>query len=325
MITEIIKLYEDREDATLTTYVIAETGEMHEQGKRPAVLICPGGAYMSCSDREAEPIALKFASMGYHAFVLRYSVYDEGKGQLQDLSVPLSVKEQCQFPNPMREIGKAMLMIREHAEEWSVDMNRVAVCGFSAGAHNTAMFGVYWDKPIITEALHTTKEMIRPAALILGYQLSDYVFMKENTGKSEDPMAERFFEASNTAFLGSPKPEMEILVAVSPARLVTENTPPTFLWATAKDDLVPVQHSIRMAHALADAKVPFEMHIFEEGPHGLSVSTQASAIAKSQINADAAKWMSLTECWLEKRFALELPDMTPFEEMLEKQKNEMEK
>ena len=87
MLTETIKLYEDREDVTLTTYVIAEKGELRGQGKRPAVLICPGGAYMSCSDREAEPIALKFAAMGYHAFVLRYSVYGEG-----DNSFPESVK-----------------------------------------------------------------------------------------------------------------------------------------------------------------------------------------------------------------------------------------
>ena len=92
MLTEIIKLYEDRNDVTLTTYVIAEKGELHAQGKRPAVLICPGGAYMNCSDREAEPVALKFASMGYHAFVLRYSVYGEGDDCFPDLSKPLGAK-----------------------------------------------------------------------------------------------------------------------------------------------------------------------------------------------------------------------------------------
>lgn len=323
MLTETIKLYEDREDVTLTTYVIAEKGELRGQGKRPAVLICPGGAYMSCSDREAEPIALKFAAMGYHAFVLRYSVYGEGDNSFPDLSKPLEVKENCQFPNPMCEIGKAMLIIREHAEEWSVDMDRVAVCGFSAGAHNTAMYGVYWDKPIVTEKLHTTKEMIRPAALILGYTLSDYIYMKEAAIVSPDPMADGLFAASNTAFLGNAKPDEEKLLAVSPARLVTENTPPTFLWATSADELVPVQHSLRMAHALADHQVPFEMHIFEEGPHGLSVSTQASAISKFQMNADAAKWMDLADCWLEKRFALDLPEKTPFEEMIEQMKKGM--
>ena len=75
----------------------------------------------------------------------------------------------------------------------------------------------------------------------------------------------------------------------------TPETPTPFLWATSADELVPVQHSLRMAHALADHKVPFEMHIFEEGMHGLSVATQASAGAKTQINADAAKWVDLVE------------------------------
>ena len=58
MFTEVFRLYEDREDVTLTTYVINEKGEMHGQGKRPAVLICPGGGYFNCSDREAEPVAM---------------------------------------------------------------------------------------------------------------------------------------------------------------------------------------------------------------------------------------------------------------------------
>ena len=86
-----------------------------------------------------------------------------------------------------------------------------------------------------------------------------------------------------------------------------------FLWATAGDKLVPVQHSIRMAHALAEHQIPFEMHVFERGDHGLSVATQAAAAAKSQINRDVAKWTELAEAWLEKRFALELPEMTAFE------------
>ena len=73
MKTEVIKLYENREDVTLTTYVLQDSPEMLAGKSRPAILICPGGGYMSCSDREAEPIAMKFASMGYHTFVLRYS------------------------------------------------------------------------------------------------------------------------------------------------------------------------------------------------------------------------------------------------------------
>lgn len=315
MLVKTIALYENREDVTLTAYLLAEKGELHDRGDRPAVLICPGGAYLNCSDREAEPVALAFAAMGYHAFVLRYSTYTEGKMEFPDAFHGLTAKPWLIHPAPVREVGKAMLLIRKHAAEWQVDMNRVAVCGFSAGAHNAAMYGVYWDKPLLTDALGVEKELLRPAAMILGYTLSDYIYMRdlastnESMNASMNEMDRKFFQSSNIAFLGEGSPCTEKLAEVSPARLVSESTPPTFLWATSADALVPVQHSIRLAHALADHHVPFELHIFEEGPHGLSVSTQASAVAQNQINRDAAQWVGLADRWLAKRFSLRLPEM----------------
>ena len=75
MKTEIIQLYPQNENVTLTSYIINDSVEMLNGKKRPAILICPGGGYLDLSDREAEPVALKFNAMGYHAFVLRYSVY----------------------------------------------------------------------------------------------------------------------------------------------------------------------------------------------------------------------------------------------------------
>ncbi len=317
MLIKVFNIYEDRDDVTLTTYVIAEKGEMHGQGKRPAVLICPGGGYFNCSDREAEPIAMQFAAMGYHTFVLRYSTYTQGNPEFPDIfGKPVVPNSLTVHPAPVREIGRAMLLIREHSEEWSVDMSRVAVCGFSAGGHNAAMYGVYWDKPLITEYLGVDKELIRPAALILGYPLTDYIFMRDHGLANK--MDEDFFKASNTAFLGTSQPDEETLLSVSPARLVSDKTPQAFIWATSEDTMVPPQHSIRMAHALAEHKVPYELHIFESGPHGLSVSTQISAISRSQIDPDAAKWIPLVGAWLDKRFALDLPKLTPFEEMLSK-------
>lgn len=312
MYTETIKLYPDREDVLLTAYIIGESGELHEQGKRPAVLICPGGAYMSCSDREAEPVTWKFASMGYHAFVLRYSTYDERGKYTVPFGGTVEPKKKVQHPQPMRDIGKAMVYIGGHEEEWMLDRKRIAVCGFSAGAHNAAMYSVYWNTPVMTEYLGVEAEQIQPAATILGYTLSDYVYTKEKK-KAGELEAEDLFALSNTIFLGTPDPSDELLDEVSPARHVNEHTPPMFLWATAGDKLVPVQHSIRMAHALAEHQIPFEMHVFERGDHGLSVATQAAAAAKSQINRDVAKWTELAEAWLEKRFALELPEMTAFE------------
>ena len=117
-------------------------------------------------------------------------------------------------------------------------------------------------------------------------------------------------------FSARPHPRRQ-LEDVSPARHVSKDTPPTFLWATAADPLVPVQHTLLMAAALAEAKVPFEVHIFEQGNHGLSLADQASAGALSQCNADAAGWAELAGKWLLKRFALKLPEKTALELMLE--------
>lgn len=317
MRTERIKLYENREDVTLTTYILQDSPELLAGKKRPAIIICPGGGYFNCSDREAEPVALKFASMGYHTFVLRYSTYCEGSGKFPDIMNELEIHENSKYPNAMREIGLSMLIIREKAEEWQVDTERIAICGFSAGAHNTAMYATHWHENVICEYFREEKEKFRPAAVILGYTLSDYVYMRDAM-EYYSPMDKAFFKASIKAYLGETDPSEEALVKVSPARSVTKDTPPMFLWATSEDSLVPVQHTIRMSYALAEKKIPFEMHIFEEGPHGLALSTQASAESKSQIYPDAAKWSDLAGCWLEKRFALPLPEKSSYEEMLEK-------
>lgn len=307
-----IKLYDGRDDVTLTTYVLDDSPEMLKGKKRPAVLICPGGAYLSCSDREGEPVAMRFAAMGYHAFVLRYSTYMEGQMGFPPMNEAPKVKPHCVHPAPMRDIALAMLYIKDHSDAWLVDNDRIAICGFSAGAHNCAMYSVYWNKPLITEFFGEAPERFRPAATILGYTLSDYVLMKEAT--EMDEMAKGLFAMSNLAFAGTMDPDDETLVSISPARLVDDATPPMFLWATSGDNLVPVAHTTAMAHALALKKIPFEMHVFEEGDHGLSLATQATAGARNQINGDAMKWTELAERWLEKRFAFDLPESSAWEQ-----------
>jgi len=310
---QTIYLRDGRTDVTLTTYVLEGSPEMLGGTRRPAVIVCPGGAYLSCSDREGEPIAMAFAAMGYHAFVLRYGVYTEGAPGMffPEPGTKLGVKEHCIHPNPIRDIARAMLEIRAHADEWLVDVDRIAVCGFSAGAHNSAMYATNWHKPIISEYFGKPAEEFRPAACILGYTLSDYIEMKNQA--DTDPL----FIPSNIALLGTATADEDKLTEVSPARNVTENTPPTFLWATSEDSLVPVQHTLLMAKALADKKIPFEVHVYENGPHGLATATQASAAALSNCRADVATWLPMCDTWLKKRFALKLPPLTPWEMMMQ--------
>jgi len=302
-LSKIIKLYEEREDVTLTTYIIEDSQEMLKGVKRPAILICHGGAYLGSSDREAEPVALRFAAMGYHSFVLRYSVYFEGKpGFLKPGEKHEERKEHCIHPNPMREIGKFMLIIRGNAEEWKVDTDKIALCGFSAGAHNCAMYSVYWHTPVIYAYFKQKPEVFKPAAIILGYMLSDYFLMKEN---KKEEFSTVLFDLVNLAFTGNSNPSDTTLDEISPALHVTENTPPMVLWATSADELVPVEKTTRMATTLAQKNIPFEVHIFEKGDHGLSLADQSSSGIMTQMDMDAAKWVSMAECWLNKRFALQ--------------------
>lgn len=319
MISEKIYLYENRKDVTLTTYCLDDSQELLDGKKRPAILICPGGGYLSCSDREGEPVALAFAAMGYHAFVLRYSVYSENDPQIIERLAQrieeIGRKEKTMYPAPMRDIGKAMLYINERADEWLVDTEKIVLCGFSAGAHNVAMYSTHWHEPVICDFLKVSKEKLRPAACITGYMVSDYILVKDYD-PTPGSLEELLSEMSGKAFFGTGSANDEILKAASPARHVTEFTPPMFIWATAADKMVPVQHSLRMGYALADAGIPFELHIFEEGEHGLVLATQASAKDRRQIQAEAAKWIPMAEAWLEKRFALPVEEV-PVDETME--------
>lgn len=306
MLSKTIHLYKDRPGVTLTTYVLDDSRELLDGQKRPAVLVCPGGAYLGCSDREAEPVALRFNAMGYHAFVLRYSTYTldhPGFDAFGDEA--MEVNPHSMYPSPMRDIGKAFLRLHEHAEEWLLDMDKIALCGFSAGAHNSAMFSVSWDRPVITEFFGEKPEKFKPAATILAYTLGDYHLMVQ---KFENPAAAAISAAANFAYLGTKEPSDELLDSVSPAKQVSASTPPMFLWATAADTLVPAENTTRLATALAQANIPFEVHIFEEGPHGLSLADQSSTGNEAFVNVDAAQWVGLAENWLKKRFALPLKE-----------------
>ncbi len=307
MKVETFKLYPDREDVTLTAYILDDSPEILKGKPRGGVVVCPGGAYLNCSDREAEPVALRFAAMGYHAFVLRYSVQDENGRDKSDLfKEGPKVKDWLTHPAPVREIGMSFKLIHDHAVEWLVDTEKLAVCGFSAGGHNAAMYAAYWNTDMVRGALGCTSAELRPAAAILGYPITDYLLMKDR--EAED-WERAFFATSNTAFFGEPDPSDELLDEVSPARHITKDTPASFVWATAADGLVPVQQSLAWARGCADAKVPFEVHIYERGDHGLSLANGATSGTSDQMNPDVAEWIDHAAAFLSRRFAVELPSL----------------
>lgn len=325
---KIEKVQLDKENplVTLTTYVLDDSSEMLNGAPRPAVIICPGGGFFSCSDREAEPVAMYFAAQGYHSFVLRYATYFSGGLEMPDLSKPLPLKEESTYPRQIRQLGKAMLYIKEKAKEWLVDPEKIGVCGFSAGGHVASLYATCYNESVLTDYLKVSAKDLKPAFAIAGYALTDYHFLDEELKSKQDSPGEfAFMKASNVAYTGVEVPDNELESKISVVDHVDSETPPFFIWTTTTDPLVSPVHSLKLALALAKKKVPHEIHMFGEGTHGLSLGTQAVADSKTQVEPNVAQWTTLCTKWLEKRFALNLPDKSPFEEMKEKEESNAKK
>ncbi len=227
--------------ASLTGYILDNYDEIDINRRRPAVLVCPGGAYAYTSVREAEPIAIRFTSHGFQTFVLNYSCAPTG----------------AEYPVALAQALLAIRMIRENAEQWHVDENRIAICGFSAGGHLAAHVSCDFNCEEALGLFGGKKDECRPNAAVLCYPvISSGEYAHRDSIKN---------------LLGSRYNE-DMIKAVSLENRVTENNPPTFLWHTFEDGAVPVQNSLLFALALKEKKVPCELHVFPFGGHGLSLS-----------------------------------------------------
>ncbi|NLB42592.1 MAG: alpha/beta hydrolase [Clostridiales bacterium] len=254
---------------TLTTYILDFSNEMPFSTKRPAVLVCPGGGYSYTSDREAEPIAMRFVAAGFHTFVLRYRVAPS------------------KHPKPLLDVSRAMWIIRENAELWNVDPEKVAVCGFSAGGHLAGSLGVFWQEDYIKEAMGMPEGMNKPNAMILCYPVI-----------SSGQFAHR---GSFEKLLGKDASK-EMQESMSLEHNVSQHTPKTFLWHTFQDNGVPVENTLLFAQALRREGIPFELHIYPEGPHGMSTSDVETVgkfgVPEGWVYPHVASWLPLCVEWL---------------------------
>ena len=248
----------DHPEATLEGYVLDCEVLYGQQRKRPAVIVCPGGGYVYCSPREGEPVALRYAAQGYHAFILRYSVGRDAAGFM-----------------PLQQISWAVGLLREHSEEWNIDPERIATCGFSAGGHVALAAGLLGEH--------------KPNAMILGYpavNLPNYpgvnFMLKLLTGKeSVTDEDAAYFSLENH---------------------ITKDAPPVFIAATA-EDMLTAFGALPVAQAYSRLGKPYELHIFQHGPHGYSLADETSADgSKQMLNPAFAQWHSLSMAWLHRIF-----------------------
>lgn len=271
---------------------------------KPAVVICPGGSYMYVSKREAEPAAYEFLAQGYQVFILRYSTIGtrleaEGKEATRDemykIAAGLEPEEilGSEFPNPLIELALTMTHIRENIHEYNVDADNIGVLGFSAGGHLAASLGVHWNQLWLSERVGKESRWYRPNFQVLSYPILDYDLNRiiaEERGIG-DP---KYMSMASRMVFGQAI-EADTLDKATVKNYVSENTPPTFIWHTGEDKLVFIKNALDFADALERHNVPWELHTFHKGDHGLSTATKITG----KVNTHVQKWVPLMFEWLE--------------------------
>ncbi len=236
MLVQTISLQEDQ-SVTLTIYIQEPSEEMKHVQVKPGLLICPGGGYQFVSDREAEVVALEYLKEGYQCFVLHYSL-----------------NENATYPKPLLDAEKALRLIHENHQDWYVNPNKVAVIGFSAGAHLATMLA--------------TKGTIRPNALIVGYP----------------------------AYYPIPEINYDF-----PFPSVDKHTPEAFIFHTYMDGFVPVKNALFLAEQYHQNNIPFEIHVFRDGGHGLSLGNHlVSNEPDFRVDTHYHHWIKLSIEWLDR-------------------------
>lgn len=252
----------------LFTYFLDSSIEMRPNEKRPVILMCPGGGYEMTSDREAEPMAMQFLAMGYHVAVLRYSVCP------------------VRYPAALLQVAESVLYLKEHADEYHIDPEKIVVQGCSAGGHLAANYGIAWNSPFLTKlmGIENDPERLRVAGLLLCYPVIT--------------SGEKAHEESFRNLLGEQYEEKKEELSLE--NQVTPDTPPTFLWHTATDETVPVENSLYFFQSCLQQGVSAELHIYPVGGHGLSLANEETCRANGiGVQKECQSWISLAQTWLE--------------------------
>jgi len=224
-----------------------------------AVLVLPGGGYESLSGQEGEGFAGMFQLWGFKTFVLQYRLGSKG----------------YRHPVMLNDAARALRTVRSKASEFGFNPQKIVVIGSSAGGHLAATLLTHWthgrpDDPDPVERISS-----RPDLGVLCYPVIT--------------MGKFTHEGSRNNLLGE-KPDLDLLDRLSAEKQVTALTPPCFVWHTVEDEMVPVENALLFSQALRKAAVPFELHIYQEGAHGLGMK-------------DGHPWIDDCRRWLLKRLA----------------------
>lgn len=225
-----------------------------------AIVICPGGGYGGLAAHEGQDYAIWLNHQGIHGFVLKYRLGTHG----------------YRHPVMLQDAARAVRLVRVRAGEWRVDSKRVGIMGSSAGGHLASTLLTHFDagRPDAEDPME--RQSSRPDLGILCYPV---ISMGANT-----------HQGSKNNLLGK-EPADDLVKLLSNELQVTAQTPPCFLWHTWEDTAVKVENSLDFAAALRRAGVPFDLHVYEKGRHGLGLGDQPPFTNAHPWTADCRFWL----------------------------------
>ena len=233
------------------------TGYLVEsQEPTSGIIVIPGGGYQRRAPHEGEPIARWLNTLGISAFVLDYRVAP------------------YRHPYPLLDAQRAIRTLRYKAQDWNLDPHRIGIIGFSAGGHLAATAGTHYNSGDPNAADPVEQQSSRPDLMILCYPVISFGAHRH--------------QGSMFNLLG-PEPPQELMEQLSNENHVTADTPPTFMWHTADDAVVPVANTLIFAQELAKHKIDFALHIYPKGPHGLGLA---------EHHPEVATWTEHCAAWL---------------------------
>ncbi len=237
---DLKKEYGFLQGGTLECLVSENPFDIGNEGwKRPALLVIPGGGYGMVSRREAVPVASAFFAKGFQVFILKYMIAEDGV---------------C-YPEQLLEAASAIDYVKKNADALHVNPNEVFAVGFSAGGHLAGNLAV--EHQNVSEKIGVALDC-KPTAVGLSYPVISQI---QGHQGSYDNLLQGYTDEA----------KKELLKTLNLNEAVNDQTPPAFIWATATDNAVPASNALRYAMALANKNIPYELHIYPEGVHGLSV------------------------------------------------------
>ena len=240
---------------TLTAYLPDPTN-----ATGAAMVICPGGGYAHLAPHEGNDYALWLNQHGVAGFVLKYRLGSSG----------------YRHPAMLQDAERAVRTVRANAAQWHIDPKRVGIMGSSAGGHLASTLMTHFEPGDTNAADPIERESSRPDLGILCYPVITF--------------GEFAHVGSRDNLLGK-NPSPELVKLLSNELQVTKNTPPCFIWQTFDDKTVPVENSLLFATALRQAGVPFDLHIYEHGRHGLGLDDKPPFNHPHPWAADCLFWL----------------------------------